>query len=796
MSRGPWVVREVPRPSGQAGTGSAPYDDPPPERVVTSLGADQDAVRRQGVERLIEYLPGLTLQQATDALKSASCDTPQRLKVLNEHLGEFPESLLTASSQVPTALVKLAYALRGHGRHDVALPICARCGEAKRRLASVDGTGGRLCERCAQGLVQKQPCAWCGRLQRVEARRPEGGICSRCHQADPSKHEPCATCGRTRRIAHRLTDGSGLCQACGPRRVYVCSGCGATAPAHKIGEQGPVCETCYRRPERPCGACGQTARIYHRATAHTPDLCDNCYQGIEAACTVCDRTRFCRRNRSTGDLVCDGCRPEPQQLCSFCHRTRRIRALWPAGAACRACYQTVRATPAPCTDCTTVRVLIGKTPAGDRICGPCAGVDIDYTCRACEQPGDFYVEGTCDRCLLKERIDDLLTGPDDTIDARLEPLHQALQAVPRPRSTLKWLKRCPAARLLVALAQQPDLINHDHLDRSPHTQAAHYLRGILVRTGVLAERDEHLERIGPWADRLLIEQPQHAHLIRPFTHWYLLPRARRRARQRPFTTYSAQTPRAQVRAALDLLNWIHDHDTTLDRIDQHDIDQWLSTGPSSRYHAALFLRWATSRHLTAPGAGLTVPMRRTKAPGPFLDPQQQTAQLHRCIHDTALPLDIRVAGALILLFGVPVSRITTLTTKDININDKSGPQLRLTLGNGPCPLATHTRRPHPATARRATRPGRRQPGSQSRHRSYSVLVPGMIAGRPSNPIALTCKLNRHGITAIAARNTARRALAEQLPASVLADLLGINVSTAISWARQTKTDWTTYIAER
>jgi len=72
----------------------------------------------------------------------------------------------------------------------------------------------------------------------------------------------------------------------------------------------------------------------------------------------------------------------------------------------------------------------------------------------------------------------------------------------------------------------------------------------------------------------------------------------------------------------------------------------------------------------------------------------------------------------------------------------------------------------------------------------------MIAGQPSTPTALTSKLNRHGITASAARNTARRALAEQLPAAVLADLFDIHVSTAINWARQTKTDWTTYIAER
>jgi hypothetical protein len=61
---------------------------------------------------------------------------------------------------------------------------------------------------------------------------------------------------------------------------------------------------------------------------------------------------------------------------------------------------------------------------------------------------------------------------------------------------------------------------------------------------------------------------------------------------------------------------------------------------------------------------------------------------------------------------------------------------------------------------------------------------------------LADKLNRHGITASAARNTARRTLASNLPATILADLADINISTAIRWTRQAKTDWTTYIADR
>jgi hypothetical protein len=53
-----------------------------------------------------------------------------------------------------------------------------------------------------------------------------------------------------------------------------------------------------------------------------------------------------------------------------------------------------------------------------------------------------------------------------------------------------------------------------------------------------------------------------------------------------------------------------------------------------------------------------------------------------------------------------------------------------------------------------------------------------------------------GVDAHAGRNTARLALAAQLPASVLADLTGISISTAERWSQWAKRDWTVYVAER
>jgi hypothetical protein len=436
-------------------------------------------------------------------------------------------------------------------------------------------------------------------------------------------------------------------------------------------------------------------------------------------------------------------------------------------------------------------VLIGKNAEGDPTCGPCSGTDLEYRCKTCQQAGNLYAVGECARCVLNTRLADLLSGPDGTIDARLTPLHQALQDVPRPVSTLVWLSRCPAAQLLLEIAADPELITHDHLDRVAQVQAAHYLRGLLVHTGALSGRDEPLDRIGPWLDRLLADRqradrPDHAHLIRPFTHWYLLPKARRRAKRRQLTDYSAETPRTQVLAALDFLDWIQQRSLSLDRVDQHSLDYWLTTGPPRRYEIAAFLAWTTSRQLST---GLHVPRRQTKSTGPYLDDHQYAEQLQRCINDTELPLDVRLSGALALLFGLTMPSIARLTDDDV---DQRTDGVHLRIGEKFFQLP-----PRLADLVRQQLDHRSDPSAVSAATGLTRwLFPGMIAGRPLKAGVLAGKLNRHGITGSAARNTARRTLAANLPATILADLADINISTAIQWTRQAKTDWTTYIADR
>ena len=97
------------------------------------------------------------------------------------------------------------------------------------------------------------------------------------------------------------------------------------------------------------------------------------------------------------------------------------------------------------------------------------------------------------------------------------------------------------------------------------------------------------------------------------------------------------------------------------------------------------------------------------------------------------------------------------------------------------------------SARRATR---LRSGHAGAGNSAPWLFPGQSPTRPAVDILFGVRLQRYGIDARAGRNTARLALAAELPASVLADLTGISVGTAERWSHWAKRDWAAYVGQR
>ncbi len=148
----------------------------------------------------------------------------------------------------------------------------------------------------------------------------------------------------------------------------------------------------------------------------------------------------------------------------------------------------MRNNPAPCAQCGITQPLIGLDSGGQAICGPCSGTDVRYICRTCGEGGRQYADGQCGRCVLQQRVEDLLTSGDGTVHPQLGPVLEALVKVEYPISILGWLRKSESVTLLRELAQASKPITHQMLDQLPPSRHLYYVRDVLMHTGVLEER--------------------------------------------------------------------------------------------------------------------------------------------------------------------------------------------------------------------------------------------------------------------------------------------------------------------
>ncbi len=202
----------------------------------------------------------------------------------------------------------------------------------------------------------------------------------------------------------------------------------------------------------------------------------------------------------------------------------------------------------------------------------------------------------------------------------------------------------------------------DLLDSYPQNYALHRLRDLFVHAGILPARIELLERIQPWLEQVLADRPpHHATLVRPFATLHALRRARQRARRRPPRRRRPPYVRTQVTIALNFLSWLDKRGRTLTTARQSELDLWLQEGTQTNYFLATFLGWANARGLCT----LTIPNRPRSEPSIYLDEQDRWTMLQRCLHDDTMPIDVRAAGTLVLLFGRTTTTFVDLTIGDI-----------------------------------------------------------------------------------------------------------------------------------
>jgi hypothetical protein len=739
------------------------------------------AVRARLVAHLQQIVgPVMTAEAARAVLEQASAWTPCAARRLDSHIVENPTAFTAPSPQCPSSLARLLQLLDSAGHGEVITLLgCAICGRTDRKLLRLI-SDGRCCSWCV-GRSELRACARCGQAGQLLARREEGPLCRRCYRKEPEFLRECAGCGRMRPTNGRRADGAALCQACAARPERECVRCATLRPAHVNSEDGPVCQSCYTAPVRLCGICSEVRTIKIRGVDGRPETCTRCYRN-RGECAVCGRVRHGSKLRG-GAFHCASCRPRSSRRCDDCGQVKPVMTTWPLGTVCRSCYHRRERDPRPCARCGTTAVLIGRDQ-NDDICGPCAGSDLNFDCRRCGNPGHFHTEGNCARCIASDRVHAFLSH-DGTLAQQLHPLTEALAAAV-PWSVLSWLNRSSAATLLASLVARRTEISHELLDHLPQDSDTRYVREILVTAAILPRRQEHLAQLELWAEAIVTGLPPHQRgIIHPFAEWEVLRDARRRAGRGRYTHGAAATDRRDIRIAITFMEWLDTTQTTLEVVSQEHLDLWLDSNPTLFRSVVLFLHWAVARGLTGE---LDIPRRKYALPSRFLDEQEQHHQLRRCLNDDALPLEVRIIGALVRLYALPVTRILELTTDRFHRGEDGA---YLTIRRNPVllpPRLAHLIEEQIVRPRRISTLARPF-GDQPRY-----LLPGRPPSRPRSAWSVHEAMTKHGLSIINARNTAMIEAVTELPPIVVSDLFGVHPSTAHSWALFAEGSWADYLA--
>ena len=776
------------------------------------------------VDLIVGHEPSMDRALVTGVIERLSGGRAKRRRLAQAVLDK-PTVLADGKSPAPRAVADLLIALRKAGAVRISPPVCAECG---KQLRTFQRRGEHwYCGVC--GPVH-EPCSACGELRRVRCRDREGlPRCVQCPVEDG--HDPVGLiteivtgidptlsvdqvaeavsaaaprAGQRQRLAWALQDRPDLLTGAGAEAPVpavlrlidklrdagahaiiqpACPGCRRDIHLHRpIGGKW-LCRNCVAKTRaQPCSRCGAVREAATR-DEHGKPLCPYCLISDPANqedCIDCGRRRRVSVRTPDGPL-CENCRPVKTMTCSICGREAPCFISLATGRPwCEACRQRwVR-----CAGCGQQRQVRGGT-LDQPLCAACTRDDPGFwrSCPNCGQPGRIR-SGRCARCAVRQRLRDILGDDTGRIRPHLQALHDALAATERTNTVIAWLDSASAD--VVRGLDAGEQLTHTALDDLPDSKPVEHLRSVLVAIGSLPHRDEHMARLERWITRVVAERPDadERKLLHRYAIWHVVRRLRGRLGGADTTREQSAAARMNIRAAIVLLDWLTAHDLTLATARQGDLEAWLA-GPDATHRdsAGNFVRWARRQKLTH----LDFAAVKWGGPTGVVNTETRWQQARLLLHDDTIKPEDRVAGLLVLLYAQPASRIVRLTLEHVHTTDND---VRLQLGREPILLPE----PMAGLVRQvaATRKGHANIGDPG---TSTWLFPGGRPGRALSAFRMTERLNQLGIRPGQSRSAALFQLATELPAAVLAKMLGIHISVAVSWQRASSGDWTTYAAE-
>ena len=767
--------------------------------------------------------PALT-SAAIQAIVEAVARGRAKRRRLAQFLVESPAVLADGRSPAPRVVGDLLIALRAAGAAHVSAPVCATCAKSLRTLQRRGQDW--YCAPCGSN---REPCARCELTRPVSTRdrdgRPHCVECLPDDSRDPLEvivevvtaieatlstsvittavGAAATNAGQRRRLAWALAERpelltgagaeapvpsvlrliEGLCDAGAANIVRPgCPHCGRVVALVKPRDGLRLCRMCVARSRAErCARCRVLREPATRDHKGAP-ICGSCLVRDplnHETCSGCGRRRPVSLRRDDA-VFCEACRPAKLLTCAICGRygpaliSKTTEQPW-----CRACTQRwVR-----CSRCDQVLPLRGGT-TDEPLCATCCRPEPEFwkACSGCAQPGRIHA-GYCARCSVDRRLHELLGDDSGRVRPQYQALYQALTATERPATVARWLDQSAAPTILRAL--NSDTLCHETLDKLPPSKPLEHLRAVLVAIGTLPARDEQMVRLARWISEIISARADtdEQQLLHRYATWHLLRRLRHRVGDA--TTYNQSFGVHQrVRAAIALLDWLADANLTLATAGQGDLEAWLASDHAThRRDVGNFVRWAHKQKLTA----LELPAVRWTGPTGLIDTETRWEQARWLLHDNSLEPGDRFAGLLVLLYAQFPAAISRLTVADITATDND---VRLRLGPEPVIL------PEPLAALAVQLVADRQGHAVIGQQPHSPwLFPGGQPGRPIGDTRLGERLRALGLRPGESRSSALFQLATQLPAALLARMLGINISVAVEWQRASAGDWTTYAAD-
>lgn len=744
---------------------------------------------------------------------------------LAQALLERPDVLKDGRSPAPRVVAALLLALQPLSDGAISPPRCKSCDKA---LASFLRRGSDwYCAACGPRRV---PCASCGKVAVANSKDRAGR--PRCQSCPPEGREPAevvvdivggiepalqpdtvraavqavtSRAGGRRQLAWALEDRPELLTGAGAqapvpsvlRLIDALVAVGATAVVRppcplcdrvvtlsKLHAGQRICRGCEARLRAvPCTLC-QAVRDPVTRDEHGGAICANCFvkdPANQEDCQGCGRRRPVSVRTKAGPL-CPSCRPVPEMTCAICGRVAPCEIAAATGKPwCRACQQRW----ARCARCGEVRQVRGGSVTAP-MCATCTRDDEAFwkRCPTCGQATKL-TDGPCQRCALRSRLHELLSGPEGTIRPELAALFENLAAVERPATVLSWLWRSDAVAVLSKLATGELALSHGALDELPPGKPLQHLRSVLVATGALAPRDEQMARLEAWVRSAVAARADadERQVLKRYALWHLLRRLRSRARDQ-VTHGQGVVLKAHVRAAISLLDWLQARGRTLGGAAQGDLDALLAgDGATKRRDLGHFVRWAAAERL----CGLELPAVRWTGPSSSIDAERRWEQARWLLSDECLDRSDRVAALLVLLYAQRASAISRLRIDHVEV---AGDAVALRLGK--CPIVLPEPLAGIVIALVATRRGHAVLGTSG---TSPWLFPGGQPGRPISASRLTERLRSIGVRAGPARTEALMQLSRELPAAVIAKMLGVHIAVAVQWQQIASGDWTTYAAD-